>query len=125
MKLKPPTNVKEVRHFLGLTGYYHKCTCNYTYITYSLNCLAHRAQPFGWTSGCQASFDMLHLRLTNTPIVQLPDSNKPYLMFTDASKFFYSGVLTQASTADSNEAVIKIFTSETPLTSVESQTQDL
>ena len=24
MKLKPPTNIKEVRHFLRLTGYYSK-----------------------------------------------------------------------------------------------------
>ena len=29
MKLKLPTNIKEARHFLGLTGYYRKCTCNY------------------------------------------------------------------------------------------------
>ena len=68
---------------------------------------------------------MLHLSLANTPIVQLSDPNKPYLLFTDASKFYYSGMLTQPSTADSNEALIKIFTSEVPLTSIESQTQDL
>ena len=73
MKLKSPTNVKEVRHFLGLTGYYHKCNCNYTDIVYPLNCLTHKAQPFIWTPECQASLNMLQLRLTNTPIVQLPD----------------------------------------------------
>ena len=38
MKLKPPTNMKEVRHFLGLTGYYQKFICNYVDITYPLNC---------------------------------------------------------------------------------------
>ena len=62
---------------------------------------------------------MLHLRLTKVPVEHLPDPNKPYLLFMDASKFCYSGVLTQASTADSNEAVMKKFTSETPLTSIE------
>ena len=43
MKLKLPTNVKEERHFLGLTGHYHKFTCNYTIIAYPLNCLTHKA----------------------------------------------------------------------------------
>ena len=36
------------------------------------------------------------------PIVQLPDHNKPYLLFRDMSKFCYSVMLTQAST-DTNE----------------------
>ena len=94
MKLKPHTNVKEARHFLGLIGYYHKFICNYAHISYPINCLTHKAQPFIRTPECQASVDMLHLRLTNTPIVQLPGPNKPYLLFTDASIFCYSGVLT-------------------------------
>ena len=125
LKLKPPTNIKEVRHFLGLTGYYQKFICNYMDIAYTLNYLTHKAQPFIWTPECQASFDMLCLRLANTPIVRLPDPNKPYLLFTDASKFCYWDVLTQAFTADSNEALLKILTSKAPLKSVESQTQDL
>ena len=74
---------------------------------------------------CQSSFDMLHSQLANTPIVQLPDPNKPYLLFTDENKFCYSGILTRASTKDSNEALIKIITSKDPLDSVASQTQDL
>ena len=81
---------------------------------YPLNCLTHKAQPFIWTLECQASFDMLWFRLANTPMVQLPDPNKPYLLFKDASKFCYLGVLTQGSSADSNEALLKILTSEAP-----------
>ena len=107
MKLKPPTNIKEVRHFLGLTRYYCKFICNYADIAYPLNFMTHKAQLFIWTLECQASFDMLHLRLANTPIVQLPDPNKTYFLFTDANKFCYSGVLTQAITTDSNEALMK------------------
>ena len=90
-----------------------------------LNCLTHKAQPFIWTPECQASFDMLHSRLSNTPIVQLPDPNKLYLLFTAASKFCYSGVLTQAPTNDSNEALMKILTCEAPLKVLNLKTQDL
>ena len=117
MKIKPPTKVKEVRHFLGLTGYHCKFICNYADIAYPINCLTHKAQPFIWIPEYQASFNMLHLRLTNTPIVQLPDPNKPYLLFTYTNKFCYSGVLTQASTVDCNEAHMKLLTNNTPFTS--------
>ena len=38
MKLKPPTNIKEVRHFLGFTGFYWKFICYYADIAHPLNC---------------------------------------------------------------------------------------
>ena len=84
-----------------------------------------KSQPLIWTQECQASFDMLCSKLAKTPIVQLPEPNKLYLLFTDVSKFCYSGMLTQASTEDSNKALLRILTSEEPLDSVEFQTQDL
>ena len=80
-------------------------------------CLMHKSQPFVWTPECQASFNMLCSQLTNISIVHLPDPNKPYLLFTDMSKFCYSGVLTEASTENSNEALLRILTSEDPLKS--------
>ena len=125
IKLKPPTNIKEVRHFLGLTGYYRKVICIYLDIACPLNCLACMSQPFIWTPDCQSSFNMLHSRLANTPIVQLPDPNKPYLLFMNASKFCYSGILTQASTDESNKALIKLLTDKDLLKSIQSQMQNL
>ena len=85
MKLKLPTNIKEVKHFLSLRGYYRKFICNYTDIAHPLNCLTRKSHPFIWTPECQSSFDMLYSHLANTPIVQLPDPNKPYLLFPDTS----------------------------------------
>ena len=58
-------------------------------------------------------------------MVQLPDPNKPYVLFTEANKFCYLGVLTEASTNKSNKALIKLPTDSDPLYSVHSETQDL
>ena len=115
VKLKLPPHIEEVTHFLGLTGYYQNFACNYADIMHPLNCLMCNWQPFIWTPEYQASFDMLHSQLTNTPIVQLPDPNKLHLLFTDASKFCYSVILTQACTEDLNKALIKYSLERTPL----------
>ena len=77
-KLKPPNNIKEVRHVLSLTGYYRKFICNYLDIAYPLYCLTCKSQLFIWIPDCQSSFNMLCSRLATTPIVQAPDPNKPY-----------------------------------------------
>ena len=53
MKLQPPTNIKDVRHFHGLTGYYRIFICNDPAIAHPLNCLTHKSQAFNWTPDCQ------------------------------------------------------------------------
>ena len=125
IKLKSTTNIKEVRHFLSLRGYYRKFICNYSDIAHPLNSLTCKSQPFNWTTDCQSSFDMLCSRLSNTPIVLLPDPNKPYLLLPDTNMFCYSGMLTQASTDESNEALMQLLIDKDSLTNVQSQTEDL
>ena len=39
-----------------------------------------------WTLQYQASFEMLKDALITSPILKYPDPNKPYTLFTDASK---------------------------------------
>ena len=68
---------------------------------------------------------MLCSNLANTPTVQLLDPSKPYLLFMNVSTYCNSGVLTETSTEESNEALVHLLTGNDPLTSVDSQTQDL
>ena len=114
MKLKAPTSTGEVGHLLVLTDYYRKFIYNYSDIACPLGCLACRSQPFICTLGCQSGFYMLHSRLANTPIVQLPDPNGPCLLYMDASKFCCLGMLAQASTDGLSKAHMELFTNKDP-----------
>ena len=48
-----------------------------------------------WDSSCEQSFMSLKERLTTTPVLIIPDPNKSYEVFCDASKRGLGGVLMQ------------------------------
>ena len=86
IKEMPP---KEVKQFLGLIGYYRKFVPRFANVARPLTNLTRLDQPFEWSDKCQASFE---------PILRFPDPNKPYTLYTDASKYAWSCVLTQQYT---------------------------
>ena len=53
---------------------------------------------FMWTTECQKSFELLKSFLCGEPILKYTDTNKPYTLYTDASKYGWAGVLTQSHT---------------------------
>ena len=44
---------------------------------------------------CNRAFETLKDELCKMPMLQYPNPNKPYKLFTDASKYSYSGILHQ------------------------------
>ena len=69
---KPPTNVTEVRSFLGLAGYYRKFVKGFSKIATPLTKLTRKEEKFIWSEACQNSFDELKQRLTTAPVLTLP-----------------------------------------------------
>ena len=61
--------------------------------------LTAKDTKFEWTPQCQFSFEMLKDALMSAPILKYPDTDKPYTIFTDASKYGWAGVLTQEHTS--------------------------
>ena len=94
-KMPPPTTPKEVRQFLGLVGYYRKFVPKFADIARPLTNLTKLDVPYEWTTRCQEAFEFLKEMLLKEPILKYPDPNKPYTLFTDASKFAWACVLTQ------------------------------
>ena len=54
-----PTNLKELRSFLGLANYYRRFVRGFSNIANPLNALTKKNVPFVWTVACAEAFDKL------------------------------------------------------------------
>ena len=90
-----PNSAKEIKQFLGLTGYYRKFVPRFADISRPLTTLTKKDVKFKWTSACQKSFELLKEALCGEPVLKYADTSKPYTLYTDASKYGWAGVLTQ------------------------------
>ena len=73
-----------------------------------MNALTRKDTEFVWTDVCQKSFDLLKAMVSEEPILVYPDPFKPYVHFTDASKYAWSCVLTQEYTHEIDGKTVKI-----------------
>ena len=91
----PPTNIKQLRSFLGAIGYYRKFISNFAQIAKPLYELTKKDTPFIWSTKCNIAFEYLKTQLVKAPILSPPNFNKPFIIRTDASKAGIGGVLLQ------------------------------
>ena len=79
------TNVKQLRSFLGLAGYYRRFLPHYADIASCLNNLLRKGVKFCWTAEAEAVFLDLKSRLASQPILRPPNFALPFCMAVDAS----------------------------------------
>ena len=73
---KPPRNVKEVRSFLGLAGYYRRFVKGFSMTAGPMTRLLQKNVKFEWSEKCQVSFDKLKAFLTEALILTQPTYGK-------------------------------------------------
>ena len=101
---RTPRNVKEVRSWLGMTGYYRRFMHGYAEIAKPLHDLTRKEEKFMWTKERDTAFVNLKKCLITAPILGYPDSREPFILDTDASGCSIGGVLSQIQ--DGQERVI-------------------
>jgi ribonuclease HI len=80
-----PQNVSDIQSFLGLAGYYRQFIEGFSKIAKSMTELLEKGKTFEWTSRREASFQELKKRLTTAPVLTMPDMEKPFSIYCDAS----------------------------------------
>nr|GEX55393.1 DNA-directed DNA polymerase [Tanacetum cinerariifolium] len=94
-KLPHPTTIKGVRSFLGHAGFYRRFIQDFSKIARPMTHLLKKETPFVFSKDCVDAFDTLKKKLTEAPILVVPDWNLPFELMCDASDFAIGSVLGQ------------------------------
>jgi hypothetical protein len=89
-------SVQAVRAFLGLAGYYRRFVRDYDDIVIPLTCPL-RKDRFRWDQEAESTFRALQQALTTTPVLQLPDFAKEFVVECDALGSGFDAVLHQGT----------------------------
>jgi hypothetical protein len=82
---KTPQNVSDIRSFLGLEGYYRRFIEGFSKISKPTTELLVKGNTFEWTPRRETSFQELKKRLTMALVLTIPDMERPFLIYCDAS----------------------------------------
>ncbi len=97
-----PKTKKNVRTFLGMTGYYRRFVRNYAMVAEPLTELTKKNLPeqVCWDDKTELAFQRLKEMLGSAPLMQNPDFTRTFILQTDASGTGVRAVLSQGEEED-------------------------
>ena len=100
LKLKTPTNVSELRSFLGVCNYSRTFIDGYSGIAQPLTELLRKDVPFEWTQARAEAMATLQKALCSAPCLAYPDHSKPFFLEAGFSATSMSAGLFQRQDRD-------------------------
>ena len=110
VEMARPQTKKDVRTFLGITGYYRRFVQNYATIAEPLTELTRKNLPesITWSKRAEFAFQKLKEVLTTAPIMRNPDFQRTFILQTDASGVGVGAILSQGE-GESEDSPIAYF----------------
>jgi hypothetical protein len=108
LAIKPPTGVKQLRHFLGMVQYYRDLWARWSNMLAPLTSLVGecgqtkttkakgtKKVPWHWDEVHQQAFDHVKATIAKDAVLAYPDYSKVFEIYTDASSKQLGAVITQ------------------------------
>ncbi|XP_046805711.1 uncharacterized protein LOC124419599 [Lucilia cuprina] len=100
-----PKNLKQVRGFLGLAGWYRRFIENFSTEVCPITDVLSTKKKFTWTPEAQAAFERVKHLLTTAPVLTNPDFSKKFFLHCDASDYGIGAVLVQLDAQDEEKPI--------------------
>lgn len=95
-----PKSIKQLRRFLGMTGWYRRFIQNYSDVSAPLTDCLKKSKEFTITPEAKKSFEILKQKLISAPLLSNVDYTKPFTIQCDASTSGIGSVLIQSDEND-------------------------
>ncbi|ODM86962.1 Transposon Tf2-6 polyprotein [Orchesella cincta] len=102
--IRTPSTIKEIRSFLGITGFFRKFIPQYAQLSKPLTRLLEKDNPFLWTPEQKRAFEELKSRLCSAPILRPFKAELRTILHIDASDYGVGSTLLQEE--DNEERVV-------------------
>ena len=90
-----PTTKKQLRSFIGLINYYRDMWQHRSEILTPLSSMTSKQAKKKWNKECQKAFDTIKNLVSRETLLSYPNFNKPFKIYTDASKLQLGSVISQ------------------------------
>ncbi len=90
-----PRNAKQVQQALGLFNFYRRFIDNFAEKSKCLYDLIKKDAVFDFNEECRQNYNYFFNCLTSEPAMAQPDLTKPFIVYSDGSKYAIGGVLAQ------------------------------
>ncbi|XP_054257143.1 uncharacterized protein K02A2.6-like [Macrosteles quadrilineatus] len=111
---KPPTNLTELRSFIGFVSYYSRFIPKAADLMRPLYDLMKKNKTFQWTQNADTAFNAIKKEIVSDRVLDYYDPAKPLIVATDASPYGIGGVLSHQYPDGSERPVIFVSRSLTP-----------
>jgi len=85
LKIKEPTNVKQLQRFIGMINYYRDIWPQRSHLLAPLTALTSAKVKWNWTKEHQLAFDEMKQVMTRETLLAYPNFSEPFDIHTDAS----------------------------------------
>ena len=95
LNIKPPTNKKFLRQFIGMVNYYKELFARRSDILKPLTDMSGKNATFVWNETANKAFIEAKAMIAKATMLAFPDFSKPFDLHTDSSDYQLGSVLSQ------------------------------